>query len=199
MQKNILDNFNHDKYILEFKDKKYFIYDLDNTLLFYAIIAETAFPPNDIRLYSNRQKNIELINIKTTQNFNYYKTFTITDSSKGKTIGYAQLSEYKSIFIDQWRILTPEKKDIGYIQEESNFISILRYIISMFIPQRFYIIIEGEKVAFFEQTFNLFSLKMKLDFSLDNKNTLDKKLGVACAILSTIKTKHADIAGPGNN
>jgi len=183
-------------YILEFKSEEYFIYDLNNKLLFYAVIAQTPFPPNDIKLYTNKQMDTELLHIKTTQNHSYYKTFTITDVSDKKIIGYAKLTPYKSVFIDQWKILDPDKKEIGFIKEKSNFLSMLRSLMSMFLPQKFYIMIGGEKVSFFEQTFNPFSLKMKLDFSLDKRNVLDKKLGIACAILCTIKTVHSDIGPP---
>jgi hypothetical protein len=195
MKKDILEKFNHDIYILKSINEEYFIYDINNKLLFYAVIAQTLFPPNDIKLYTNEQMDTELLHIKTTQKHSYYKTFTIKDSSDKKIIGYAQLSSYKSVFIDQWKILDPDKKEIGFIKEESNLFSVLRYMISMFLPQKFYIVIGGEKVSFFEQTFNPFSIKMKLDFSLDKRNILDKKLGIAFAILCTIDTKHGDGSG----
>jgi hypothetical protein len=195
MKKEIVEKFNHDIFILKSKNEEYFIYDLNNKLLFYAVVAQTLFPPNDITLYTDEQMDTELLHIKTTQNHSYYKTFTITDVSDKKIIGYAKLTPYKSTFIDQWKILDADKKEIGFIQEKSNFLSILRSLMSMFLPQKFYIMIEGEKVSYFEQTFNPSSINMKLDFSLDKRNILDKKLGIACAILCTIKTKHGDISG----
>ena len=49
--------------------------------------------------------------------------------------------------------------------------------------QKYHGVVQGEQVCIFKQNFNPFVMKINLDFSMDAKGLLDRRLGIAGAIL----------------
>ena len=71
------------------------------------------------------------------------------------------------------------------IQEDSAVMALVRRFVPYgdFIPQKFAGTVKGQPVCEFRQHFNPIIQKITLDFSQDTDNLLDRRLGLAAAIL----------------
>jgi hypothetical protein len=74
-------------------------------------------------------------------------------------------------------------REIGFIKEDSMFLALIRRSLSNLIPQKYYGELKGEKVCMFHQVFNPFIIKIQLDYSMDHHHLLDRRLGIAGAVL----------------
>ena len=85
---------------------------------------------------------------------------------------------------DTWKILDAQEHEIGEIVEDSLVLALLRkWLLGALLPQTYHGRVNGQLVLTFRQRFNLFVQKMKLDFSVDQGRLLDRRLGIAAAIL----------------
>ena len=84
---------------------------------------------------------------------------------------------------DEWVILDELDQEIGYIQEDNLFMALLRRFLTILIPQTFYGPFNGMPVFRFKQHFDPFVQKLDLDFSPDINNQLDRRMGIAAAVL----------------
>ena len=90
----------------------------------------------------------------------------------------------KSFVKDEWKIMDAEDREIGFIKEDSMILALIRrFILTNLIPQKYYGELQGEKVCLFKQNFNPFVMKINLDYSMDQKNIVDRRLGIAGAVL----------------
>ena len=88
--------------------------------------------------------------------------------------------------MDEWIILDPNDNQIGVIREDSTWLALLRRTIelaSMLFPQKYHVEVGGQMVATMKQNFNPFVMKIDVDFSPDDQARLDRRLGLAAAIL----------------
>lgn len=66
--------------------------------------------------------------------------------------------------------------------------ALLRRFLSNLIPQHFHISVGGTPVAEIKQNFNPFHLRLHIDFTLDSRQQLDRRLGLAVlALLGTVE------------
>ena len=77
-------------------------------------------------------------------------------------------------------------QEIGSIKEDG-LLALLRRFMEKIIPQKLSGEIGGKPVCYFNQHFNPFVHKVTLDFSVDTSNLLDRRLGIAAAILVCLK------------
>ena len=87
---------------------------------------------------------------------------------------------------DEWVILDVNDNEIGVIKEESTIKALVRRFVdaaSLLMPQQYLVEMNGQQVSEFKQTFNPFIQKLNIDFSYDPDYTLDRRLGMAAAIL----------------
>jgi hypothetical protein len=61
-----------------------------------------------------------------------------------------------------------------------------RLLLGTLIPQNYDLTIEDEKVADYSQRFQLFRYVLDIDFQMDAGKILDRRLGIAIAILLAI-------------
>jgi hypothetical protein len=69
------------------------------------------------------------------------------------------------------------------IQEDSMMLALVRRFLTNLVPQSFEGSINGQQVCQFKQNFNPFVSKITLDFSMDKQGLLDRRLGIAAAVL----------------
>jgi len=155
--------FSHNNYLVRRKIFKLFgaafhIYDSEGNLAFYSKMKAFKMK-EDIRLYSSEDMLTEVLSIK------------------------ARSIIMKSILKDEWIILDAEDNQIGFVKEDSALLAIIRRFLTTIIPQKYHGELNGEKVCEFKQNFNPFVVKINLDYSMDTKNLLDRRLGIAAAVL----------------
>jgi uncharacterized protein YxjI len=186
-QQNILADFTQDTYlvrrkIFKFLGAAFHIYDSSGNVAFYSE-AKAFKLKEDIRLYSDESMQVEVLKIKARQIVDFSAAYDVIDTVSNTKVGALKRKGWKSIIRDKWIILDASESEIGYIQEDSLLFAYIRRHVTNLFPQTFYGFVREEKVCMLKQNFNPGVMKIKLDFSMDNIGLLDKRLGIAAAVI----------------
>ncbi|AIQ40467.1 hypothetical protein MKZ24_27500 [Paenibacillus sp. FSL R7-0297] len=160
---------------------KLHIYNSSEELLLFSQMKAFKLK-EDIALYTDESMERELLRIKARKVIDLSATYDVYDSETGKSLGALRRKGLKSIIKDEWVILDTGDTEIGFIKEDSMFMALLRRVITL-IPQKYNVEIGGMVIPAFRQNFNPFVTKIIADFSEDRKGVLDRRIGVAAAIL----------------
>jgi uncharacterized protein YxjI len=182
--------FNHSQYLVRKKFFKIFgdafhIYDESGNLAFYSKLKAFKLK-EDIRIYTDESMQEEVLTIKARKIIDFSSAYDVFDPQTGEKIGACKRKGMKSILKDEWIFMDANDNDIGLIKEDSAFFAMFRRFVDMaalFLPQRYEGDIGGTPVCSFQQNFNPFVLKITLDFSADTQGLLDRRLGIAAAVL----------------
>lgn len=170
----------------KFLGAAFHIYDLNGNLAFYS--KQKAFKlKEDIRVYGDQAMTNELLTIKARGVIDLGMTYDVVDSTTGATVGALKRKGLKSIIRDEWLILDVNDNEIGLIQEESGALALVRRFLggmaSLLAPQVFDGFVGSSPVLQFQQNRNPFVQKVALDYGSDVNNLLDRRLGIAAAVL----------------
>ena len=161
------------------------IYDTLGNVAFYS--KQKAFKlKEDIRVYGDTQMTSELLLIKARGVIDLGMTYDVIDSTTGTTVGALKRKGLKSIIRDEWLILDTNDNEIGLIQEGSGALALLRRfikIVSFISPQVFNGYLGDAPVLRFTANRNPFVHKVSLDYGPDVNMILDRRLGIAAAVL----------------
>jgi uncharacterized protein YxjI len=183
----LANSFQHQTYlvrkkILKLAGKDFHIFDPNEQVVFFSRMKAFKLR-EDIRIYSDDSMLTELITIKARQILDVSAAYDVVDTATGDKIGVLKRKGLKSILIDEWIIMDADDNEIGFIKEDSLALALIRRFIMSLIPQNFTGEINGVQVCSFKQNFNPFVSKITLDFSPDKNGALDRRLGIAAAIL----------------
>ena len=179
--------FLHANYLVRRKVFKLFgaafhIYDPSGRVVFYS--KQKAFKlKEDIRVYTGEDMRTEVLTILARQIIDFSAAYDIFDPSNNSKVGAFRRKGMKSFFKDEWIIMDAEDRGIGLIKEDSVALALIRRFLTNLIPQKFHGVVNGNQVCLFKQNFNPFVMKINLDFSMDVSRLLDRRLGIAGAIL----------------
>ncbi|MDI4645823.1 hypothetical protein [Cohnella hashimotonis] len=140
----------------------------------------------DIRLFSDDTMQDELISIQARSIIDFSAIYDVFDSTTGENLGSLRRKGVKSMLKDEWAILDTSEREIGLIKEDSALMALLRRFLTNLIPQKFHVEMGGAPVALFKQDLNPLVGKLRLDFSYDKDNRLDRRLGLAAAVLLVV-------------
>jgi uncharacterized protein YxjI len=145
----------------------------------------------DIRIWSGDDMQTELLWIQGRQIVDFSAAYDVIDQTTGQKVGAFKRKGLKSVVRDEWILMDANDQEIGLFQEDSIGMAILRRFINI-IPQKFHMTVGNAHVANLRQNWNPFVVKVTVDFSPDTQRLLDKRLGIAVAIL------HSAIEGRQN-
>ena len=183
-EKGINPAFRHRQYLFRRKVFKLFggvfhVYDENGNVLFYS--KQKAFKlKEDFRIYSDESQTQELLTIKTPQILDIGATYNVQDVTTGEAVGALRRKGLKSIFKDEWVILSKEGKEIGTLTETSLIAALLSRVISL-IPQTYVVLANNREVAKIKQHFNPFVLKYTM--TIVDETSVDPRLLIAAGIL----------------
>jgi uncharacterized protein YxjI len=186
MMSDLANPWSHATYVLRRQVLRLFggafeIYDPYGSPAFFS--EQRAFKlREDIRLYTDRSKGVELLAIKARQVVDFSAAYDVFDPVDNLKVGALRRKGVKSMLKDEWEILDESDQPIGRVSEDSWLMATLRRFINI-IPQSFHAEIDGQRVAVYKQNFNPFVQKIRLDFTSDVENRLDRRLGITAAIL----------------
>jgi uncharacterized protein YxjI len=185
--KSLSASFQHQKYlvrkkILKLAGKDFHIFDPDGQVVFFSRMKAFKLK-EDIRIYSDESMQSELITIQARRILDLSAAYDVVDAVSGEKVGVLKRKGMKSILQDEWVIMDANDNEIGLIKEDSLVLALIRRFIMSLIPQNFSGEISGRQVCLFKQNFNPFVSKIELDFSPDSSGLLDRRLGIAAAIL----------------
>ena len=185
----VAPRFQHQVYLIRRKFFQVFgaafhVYGPNDELVFYS--KQKAFRlKEDIRLYSDESASEEVLTIQARSWLDFAAAYDVVDAQTGEKVGGLKRRGFKSMVRDEWIFMDADDNDIGLIQEESQALALVRRFVPYgdFIPQKYAGTVQGQPVCEFRQHFNPVIQKITLDFSVDSANLLDRRLGLAAAIL----------------
>jgi uncharacterized protein YxjI len=138
----------------------------------------------DIRVFADEQRTQELLLIQARQILDFSAAYDVIDGVTHTKVGVLRRKGFKSIVRDEWQVLDSQENLIGILTEDSMALAMLRrLVLGNLLPQNYDVMINDIQVADIRQRFNLFRYELNLDFSMDSANRLDRRLGIAAAIL----------------
>lgn len=184
------ERFSHRTYLIKKQYWKLFgvafrIYDPSERLVFYSKQKALRLK-EDIRLFTGEDMTREVLSIKARNILDFSATYDVVETATGQKLGALKRQGFRSLLQDEWQILDPHDRELGIIREDSTALAVIRRFIEMaaiFIPQTFHGTIGGRPVCIFKQQFNPFIGKIDMDFSADSGGLLDRRLGIAAAVL----------------
>ncbi len=183
------EQFSHTSYTIKRQIFKIFggafrIYDSLGNLVFYS--RQKAFKlKEDIRVFTDESMAEELLTIKARQVLDIAAAYDVEDPRTREKVGALRRKGLKSIIRDEWIILDPDDREVGTIKEDSALLAVIRRFLTNLIPQSYTGEVNTRTVFEFKQNFNPFTLNISLDFSPDRDGILDRRLGIAAAVLLT--------------
>ena len=185
--RKLAQSYQHKEYTVRKKVFKIFgaafdIYGPNGDLVFFS--KQKAFKlKEDIRVYSNKEMTQELMLIKARQILDFSAVYDVMDSQTNEKVGVLKRKGMKSLIKDEWIIMDSSEREIGTVKEDKLFLALLRRALTNLIPQSFIGDVNDQQVFKFKQNFNPIAPKLYLDFTLDVNDSLDRRLGIAAAIL----------------
>lgn len=179
--------YEHSTYLLRKQFLKLFggsfrIYDPSGTLAFFASMKAFKLR-EDITVHPDESKSSALLQIKARKILDFSSAYDIFDPNTGEKIGALKRRGLKSMLKDEWIIMDTNDNDVGKIQEDSMALALVRRLLTNLVPQTFHGEIGATQVFKFKQHFNPFAQKITLDFTPDVTQKLDRRIGIAAAIL----------------
>ncbi len=183
------ERFEHQTYLVRRKILKIFgaafhIYDPDGNVAFYSKLKAFKMK-EDIRVYTGEDMQEEVLVIQARKILDISSAYDVVDPTTNEKVGVLKRKGIKSIIKDEWIFMDANDQEIGLIKEDSTFFALFRRFITSIIPQTYHGYIGDNLVCTFKQNFNPFVMKINLDFSPDTNNLLDRRLGIAAAVLLT--------------
>ncbi len=185
----------HDQYVIRRKFLRLFgnefrVFDPAGQQVLFS--QQKAFKlREDIRVWSGDDMQTELLRIAARHIVDFSAAYDVIDSSSGTKIGALKRKGLKSIVRDHWVLMDANDQEVGFMEEDSVGMAILRRFINI-IPQKFHIAVGQQHAANLRQNWNPFVLRLTVDFTPDTQRLLDRRLGLAVAIL------HSAIEGRQN-
>lgn len=168
--------------VLKLLGGAFHIYDPSGQVVFFSELKAFKLK-EDIRIYDNPSKTLELLSIRARQVIDFSASYDVYDSTTQERIAVLQRKGMKSILSDEWIIKDAQEREIGLIKEDSMVMALIRRFLSNLIPQSFKGTVNGQPVLEFKQHFNPFVPKITLNFAVDTHGLLDRRIGIAAAIL----------------
>ncbi len=151
-----------------------------------ALFAEHKLsqPRNDALVYADEARTQELLRIQSRHAPDFYPVYDVTDSFTGLKVGTLRPRPSWPRVRDEWEIMDPGDRLIGTIKEDSHALGVLRrFLLWSLLPQKYSVALNGARVADLRQRFNLLRFEMEVDFRPDPTRRLDRRLGLAGAVL----------------
>ncbi len=158
------------------------IYNPYENIVFYC--EQKWSLKTDIRVYSDKNKQNEVLSAKTKQIIDFSAAYDVWDPITNEKIGVLKRKGLKSFLRDEWIIMDKNDKEIGVIKEDSMFFALLRRsFLGWLLPKKYFGFIDNTPVCVFKKHFNPFVWKTSIDFSQDVNNLLDRRIGIIAVLL----------------
>ncbi|MFA5317373.1 MAG: hypothetical protein WC369_08135 [Dehalococcoidales bacterium] len=186
-QSSVSSVFRHNSYLVRKKiftlfGAAFHIFDPEGQVAFYS--RQKAFKlKEDIRIYTGEDMQTEVLVISARNIIDISATYDVFDPASNVKVGALKRKGIKSMLRDEWIILDKEDREIGLIREDSMLLAVVRRFFSNLVPQKYHGYVDGILACVFNQNFNPFVTKIYLDYSMDTRSLLDRRLGIAAAIL----------------
>lgn len=185
-----LDRFTDERYLIRRKVFTLFggafhVYDDAGEVVLYSRLKAFKLR-EDIRLYTGEDMQTQVLSIQARQVIDFSAGYDVIDTVMGQKVGALRRRGMKSLIRDEWLILDENEQPVGTIREDSTLRALARRFIdavALLMPQAYHAEVGGQVVCRINQKFNPLILKLMVDFTPDTEAKLDRRLGLAAAIL----------------
>jgi len=159
------------------------LYAPDGSLLLYS--QQKMFRlKEDIRVFNDEERSQELLYIQARTIIDFSAAYDVMDSLTGEKVGVLRRKGWRSLLRDEWELLDAMEEPLAILHEDNPTRAMLRrLLLGSLLPLNYDILAGETRLADFRQRFNLFRYEMDIDFSMDTARWLDRRLGIAAAIL----------------
>jgi uncharacterized protein YxjI len=172
--------------ILSFLGQKFHIYDPQGNVIMFCKMKAFKLK-EDIVLYASEAMERPLLQITARSVIDFSASYDVLDmTAGGQRVGVLRRKGMKSLIRDAWEMLDADEQPVANISEDGAIKALVRRFVdaaSIFMPQAFHGERNGQRVFEMKQNLNPFVRKLDCDFSLDSGRTIDRRLGLAAAIL----------------
>ena len=147
----------------------------------------------DIRIYGDESKTQEVLSVRARQIMDFSAAYDVVDTEMNQKVGALRRKGWISLVRDEWEVLDASDNVIAKLFEDSIGLALLRrLLLGSWLPQNYDIAMGETRVADLKQRFNLFRYEMDLDFTMDPSSRLDRRIGIAAAVLlATVEGKQS--------
>lgn len=135
----------------------------------------------EITVFEDEEQSKPALRIHARQLLDLSATYDVSDARTGEVLGSLRRKAMRSMLRDEWAILAPGDEEIGVVMEDSMAMALVRRVLSGLVPQTFHASVGGAPVATLSQRF--LGRACDLDFSMDSAGLLDRRVGLAMAVL----------------
>ena len=171
--------------VLKIFGNAFHIYDPDGNVVLYS--KQKAFKlKEDIRIYADESMDQEVLTIRTSSIWDISGSYGVYDPVSDENVGALKRHGMKSMLKDEWTLIDANGREAGKITEDSMLKALIRRAndaAAAILPQTYEATWDGTLVATYKQNFNPFVKKITIDFTADEDNLLDPRLGLAAAVL----------------
>ena len=176
------DSYTIRKKLFNFLGQKFYVYDDAWDLVGY--VKQKAFKlKEDIRVFKDTTCQDEILTIKARNIIDFSAAYDVTDATTGESVGALRRKGMMSTFVmDTWEILDKDENVIGQLSEDSPILAVIRRYMFKLIPQGFTFNLGRDPGATFQQNWNFFVPKLKVNFHAPAEQ-IDRRLGLGAAVL----------------
>tara|TARA_B100001750_G_scaffold132282_1_gene105137 strand:+ start:2172 stop:2729 length:558 start_codon:yes stop_codon:yes gene_type:complete len=171
--------------VLKLLGEEFHIYPDDSMQQLIGYSKQKALKlKEDIRVFTDEDKNTELICIKARSIIDFGAGYDVTDSQTGEKICGFKREGIKSLFRDSWKVMDASGNQIASLGEDSGMLALVRRFVpfaSLLIPQEFVLSAGGVGSVTFTQRIN--PLVHKLFVSNIQSSGFDRRLVLAATML----------------
>jgi uncharacterized protein YxjI len=183
----VIERYQFTQYLLKRKflqlaGATFWIYNQNGEMVLYCKMKAFKLR-EDIRLYTGEDMQTEVLSIKARQIIDFSATYDVYDPTTGENVGALQRKGMKSLIKDEWIFFNAHGQPIGSLKEDKLLLALIRRFVCNLIPQQYLAEVSGLPVGIYKQNFNPFTMKLNLDFGQDQQGLLDRRLGLAAAVL----------------
>ena len=131
------------KKVLKILGEAFHIYADDSQTELLGYCELKAFKlKEDIRIYTDEEKNTELISIKARSILDISAGYDVVDAQSGTSLGAYKRKGLKSLFKDTYKLLDQEDQEYAELSEDSGLLALIRRFVpfaNILIPQIFHL------------------------------------------------------------
>lgn len=183
----MIERFSSSRYVLvrqffKLLGANFRVFDENGRLVLFS--NQKAFRlKEDIRVYSDESKTEQILHLQARNILDFSAAYDVYFTPTGEKVGALKRKGWKSLMRDEWILMDANDSEIGRIQEDSTAWALVRRFLTALVPQQFHVELAGRRVLELHQRFNPFIYKLEIHYLPAAHGLLDRRLGIAAAVL----------------
>ncbi len=137
----------------------------------------------DIRVFSNESKEQELLSIQARKIMDFSEAYEVIDTQSPQRVGSLRRKGFRSFLRNEWEAFDTNHRKRWIIREDQAITMLRRFNSVRWFPQNYEFLIGNHRVANLRQRYSLVNYTFDLEFTIDPDHQMDRRLGIAAAIL----------------